>query len=130
MKKGSLLVEALVTLIIIVFAFGVAFVPSWSLLRKTKENSELISLEELLLNKCEELTYLNVSSIVPQENYEEYNGVKYKVSISKKNIESSDIFTLTSDSTFITFPEITIVTVRVETEDGKYIETQVVPQQW
>ncbi|OOC43522.1 hypothetical protein [Thermosipho sp. 1074] len=127
MKKGSLLVEALVTLIIITFAFGIAFLPSWNLLKKTKENSELIKMSEILLNKCEEYTYFSVSNIVAGTFTEEYNGEVYKITILKKHLESN--FNVYSNYSEIIYPIITVVTIRVE-KDGKYIEAQVVPQQW
>lgn len=130
MKKGALFIEALITLVIIIFAFGIAFVPSWNLMKKTKENEELLNLKEILLNKCEEYTYLNASSIPPQITKELYKGKEYTIKISKETISSKDLYTVTSNSTYIIYPDIVVLTIRVISESGKYIEAQVVPQQW
>ncbi|ABR30757.1 hypothetical protein SU69_04575 [Thermosipho melanesiensis] len=129
MKKGSLLVEVLITLTIIVFAFSIAFVPSWNLVKKTKENSQLIKMSEILLNKCEEYSYQNVSSIIPGTFNEYYDGENYKIVISKNSTKTQENFNVYSGYDEIIYPVITIVSVRVE-KDGKYIEAQVVPQQW
>lgn len=130
MKKGSLMIEALVALVIIILAAGMAFVPSWTLLKKAKENESMIELSEIALNKCEELIYKNVSSIVEEATNVYYNGKIYSISIKKVNNINKNNFVVKSSYDELIFKNYTSVIIKVSTNDGKYIETQVVPQQW
>ena len=130
MKKGSLMIEALVALVIIILAAGMAFVPSWTLLKKAKENESMIELSEIALNKCEELIYKNVSSIVEEATNVYYNGKIYNISIKKVNNINKNNFVVKSSYDELIFKNYTSVIIKVSTNDGKYIETQVVPQQW
>lgn len=130
MKKGSLMIEALVALVIIILAAGMAFVPSGTLLKKAKENESMIELSEIALNKCEELIYKNVSSIVEEATNVYYNGKIYSISIKKVNNINKNNFVVKSSYDELIFKNYTSVIIKVSTNDGKYIETQVVPQQW
>lgn len=142
MKIGSLLVEALVAILIVSLAIGISMVSSYNLLKKTYENRVILNMSELLINKCEELITLNQSQIFEKSETITYKGQQYTVSIKKliKNLapnfkyftynKSTNTYTNVSKPQDITVNSVTILVVRITDSKGKYIETQVVPQQW
>ncbi len=96
-RKGSLLVDALVGILIISLSIGIAYVPSYFLLRRSQENWVKMELAELILNKCEELVYKNASSITSSTTQENYKGKTYKLTITRST--SSTRFTVSSTNT-------------------------------
>lgn len=130
MRKGSLIIESLVALLIIAMSVGIAYVPTGNLLKKSLENRYLIELSNILLNEAETLTYMNASSISSETFKKIYNNREYTIQIIKKTENLKDKITMVSNEKGIIFSDIIVVTVRVVAPDGKYIETQVVPQQW
>ncbi|MDK2886705.1 MAG: hypothetical protein PWP54_1268 [Thermosipho sp. (in: thermotogales)] len=129
MRKGSLIIESLVALLIIAMSVGIAYVPTGNLLKKSLENRYLIELSNILLNEAETLTYMNASSISSETFKKIYNNREYTIQIIKKTENLKDKITMVSNEKGIIFSDIIVVTVRVVAPDGKYIETQVVPQQ-
>ncbi|MBO8161233.1 MAG: hypothetical protein H0Z24_06310 [Thermosipho sp. (in: Bacteria)] len=130
MKKGALFVESLVALLIIAMSIGIAYVPTWKLLKKSLENRYLIELSDILLNEAETLTYKDASTISSGTFKKTYNNKEYTIQITKKTESLKDKITMVSTKPGIIFSDIVVITIRVIAPDGKYIETQVVPQQW
>lgn len=134
MRKGSLLVEALVALIIIMFSVGIATVSSYNLLRKSYENQALVELSDVLLNECEKLLTMNIFQIYDRTEEITYHGKKFTLRITKKTENFSNNFILSPDGEAVTvntsgLSGIGVVVVRVSDSKGRYVETRVVPKQ-
>ncbi|AMW32880.1 MULTISPECIES: hypothetical protein [Fervidobacterium] len=136
MRKGSLLVEALVAMIIITFSIGIAMVSSFNLLQKSYENQALVELGDILLNECEKIITQNQSQISDSSKQIEYHGKKFTVTITRKTVNYRGKFIQTSepaDTTPLNMSSLAntvVVIVRVTDSKGRYIETRVVPKQW
>ncbi|QTA37290.1 hypothetical protein JYK00_05980 [Thermosipho ferrireducens] len=131
MKSGSLLVEALIAILIISFSFGIAFLPSYFLLKKSKEDSILLNFTDLLLNKAEEIMTYNVSDL-PASSTEVvfYNDQNYILSYQKIVDTNYDLYTNGLPNSAIPKSTITRILITIRSEDGKYkIETEVIPEQ-
>ncbi|WP_448376931.1 hypothetical protein [Fervidobacterium sp.] len=134
MRKGSLLVEALVALIIIMFSVGIAMVSSYNLLRKSYENQALVELSDVLLNECEKILTMNILQIYDKTVEITYHGKKFTLRITKKTENFSNNFILSPDGEAVTLntsglSNIGVVIVRVSDSKGRYVETRVVPKQ-
>lgn len=130
-QKGSLIVEALISLVIIAMAVGIGMLPTFYILKKTEENAALIDLSEVLLNECEEKVFSNVSNIAEENKEIIYKGRKYRIVVTKTNVEEGGKYRIEKHSDKLFINDVTFVTVRVvEEKSGRYIEAQVVPQQW
>ncbi|SDH48422.1 hypothetical protein SAMN04488510_11642 [Fervidobacterium changbaicum] len=136
LRKGSLLVEALVAMIIITFSIGIAMVSSFNLLQKSYENQALVELGDILLNECEKIITQNQSQISDSSKQIEYHGKKFTVTITRKTVNYRGKFIQTSepaDTTPLNMSSLAntvVVIVRVTDSKGRYIETRVVPKQW
>ncbi|HOJ94389.1 MAG TPA: hypothetical protein PK390_04055 [Fervidobacterium nodosum] len=142
-RKGSLLVEALIAILIIGMAIGISLVSSYNILKKAYENRIILNMSELLLNKCEEIVTLNQSQIFEGTTSINYKGQEYKITIGKNVVTLTDInyryfnynpntnqYTPTQKDPQIVNSPIIVVTVKITDSKGRYVETKVVPQQW
>ncbi|MGB9613943.1 MAG: hypothetical protein ACP5KD_04840 [Fervidobacterium sp.] len=142
MKPGSLLVEALIAILITSLAIGVSMVSSYNLLKKVYENRIILNMLELLINKCEEISTLNQTQIFENTQSITYKGQQYTISVKKVSTDlssnfkyfnynqSSNTYTSVSKPPNIKTNPVTVVVIRVTDSKGRYLETQVVPQQW
>jgi Tfp pilus assembly protein PilV len=133
-RKGSLLVEALVALIIIMFSVGIAMVSSYNLLRKSYENQALVELSDILLNECEKMLTMNVSQIIEKTEKITYHGKQFTLQVRKSTTNYSSKFSMSPDGEPVTLnlsglSNINVVVVRVTDSKGRYVETKVVPKQ-
>jgi len=133
-KRGSVLVEALIALIIIMFSVGIAMVSSYNLLKKSYENQALVELSDVLLNECEKILTMNVFQITSGTRKVIYHGKEFTVSLTKTSANYSNKFTMSPDGEPVTLnfsglSNIVVVVVRVTDSKGRYVETKVVPKQ-
>ncbi|AFG35313.1 hypothetical protein Ferpe_1225 [Fervidobacterium pennivorans DSM 9078] len=134
MRKGSLLVEALIALVIIMFSVGIAMVSSYNLLKKSYENQALVELSDVLLNECEKILTMNVLQIASGTRKVIYHGKEFTVNVTKTIANYSSKFTMSPDGEPVTLnfsglSNIVVVVVRVTDSKGRYVETKVVPKQ-
>lgn len=139
-KKGSLLVEALVSLLILSISIGISLVSAYNLLRKANENRWILNISDILLSECEQILSLNQSQITAGTKTVSINGQNYTISVTKftKSINSKFQFYRYNGSTYtqiskpapIVINSIVVVRVRVTDSKGNYAETEVVPRQW
>lgn len=139
-KKGSLLVEALIAILIVSMAIGIGLLSSYNLLRKASENRIILNMSEILLNECEQVLSLNQSQIYYGTKTISYGGENYTVTITRevKSLSSKFKFyrfngtsyTEVSKPTPLVINNVVFVRVRVTDSKGRYVETKVVPQQW
>lgn len=142
LKKGSLLVEALVAILIISMAIGISMVSSYNLIRKAYENRMLLDMVQVLLNQCEEMLATNISMIFDTTKTVSYGSNQYTVNISKqtinispnfkfyRHVQNTNTYTPISKPSEVIIQNITAVKIRITDIKGRYVETFVVPQQW
>lgn len=139
-KKGSLLVEALIAILIVSMAIGIGLLSSYNLLRKASENRIILNMSEILLNECEQILSMNQSQIYDETKTVSYRSETYTVTITREvqNLSSKFKFyrftgtgyTAISKPTPLVINNIVFIKVRVRDSKGRYVETKVVPQQW
>lgn len=137
-KRGSLLVEGLIAILIVSMAIGIGLVSSYNLLRKSYENRVILNMSEILLNECEQILSLKQSQIYNSTKTVSYSGENYTVTITRevKKPEfkfyrlENNVYVQKDKPPVIVINEIVFVKVRVTDSKGRYVETKVVPQQW
>lgn len=137
---GALLVEALISIMIVSMAIGISLVSSYNLIRKAYENSMILTMSEILLNECEQLLSLKQSQIYDGTKIVSYSGKNYTVSVSKetRRISQNFKFYYYRNNSYlpvakpgpIVINNIVVIRVRVTDQAGRYMETEIIPQQW
>ncbi|MFN6992198.1 MAG: hypothetical protein ACK4MM_05705, partial [Fervidobacterium sp.] len=124
LKKGSLLIEALVAILIISMAVGISMVSSYNLTRKVYENKMVLDMVQVLLNQCEEVLATNSSKIFDTTKTVSYGSNQYTVNISKivnispkfkfyRHVQNTNTYTLISKPSDVVIQNITIVKIKV-----------------
>ncbi|ODN30480.1 type II secretion system protein [Fervidobacterium thailandense] len=133
MKRGITLVEALISILIISMAIGIATLSVSRLMSAVYGNSKLVELSEILFNTCEELVYQDVSRIQEGSREIVYNGKKYVIRVRKEVLTPQYVFKR-GDSIVAKPPElrtepVTKVIVTVLDDQNRFVTAEIIPKQ-
>lgn len=97
-------------------------------------------MSEILLNECEQLLSLKQSQIYDGTRIVSYNGKNYTISVTKetRRISQNFKFYYYRNNSYspvakpgpIVINNIVVLRVRVTDRTGRYVETEIIPQQW